>query len=256
MKKWKYILMSAALLLSGTGVFAGCAGGTNAADATKSGSNGTGKPSEVTETDADGNVTKLTRYDKKGDLVYTHVSTWGNGRLVHKTAYDAAGREIGSYDYTYDERGNNLTGAWYSTTNGILMPTESVYNELDQRIEHTRIGAGSIATNKTFYTYDEKGRVVEEKYYDSWPDGEVTFTSYEYNDLDQKVRLYAKDGSGNLLYSEANEWTDFGKLSQYAHYNADGTLSYTIKYFYDADQNKIREERYDGDGNLVNTTLY
>ncbi len=209
---------------------------------------------DIVERDAAGNVTKQCRYDAKGKLIFTHVSQWENGRLIRKTAYDASGVEIGSFPYEYDERGNNTAAAWFSYKNGRLMRTESVYNDKDQVVEHTRFGAGSVATNKTFREYDDKGRLSHSEYYGAWPDCSPVHTYYFYDETGFKVKERAEDASHQLMHYTIFKPAGSGKIAEYTNYNAEGRPIYTYRFVYDAAGNKIREERYDSEGKLEQTT--
>lgn len=206
---------------------------------------------EVIERDNQGNIITTRRYDKDGNLVYTHVNEWEDGRMVRKTAYDKDGREIGSYPYEYDEKGNCVAGCWWQSFRGELMKTETVYDENDLAIEHTRFGKGSVATNKTFNSYDEKGRLTCEKYYGVWPDGELVYTYNEYDDNDLRIKTITKDENENTIRTTEFTYNEFGKVADYSDYDGEGKLMATYKYFYDENGVRQRLERYDGEGNLV-----
>ena len=205
----------------------------------------------ITECDSEGNIIRENRYDADGNLMYSHISDWQNGRIVRKSSYDGEGNLTASFDYAYDERGNNTEGTWFLSKNGILMKAEFIYDENDRVIEKTHFGSGSLATNKTYNSYDEEGRLVTVKYYGSWPDGEVTYTSREYDDNGFLVKSTTSDGNGNLLNYELYTPNQFGKIDEYTHYDEHDNPVYRIRYHYDEEGNRIMTERYDGEGKLV-----
>ncbi len=210
---------------------------------------------ESIERDADGNVTKMIRYDAKGDLLFTHETVWENGRIVRKTSYRPDGSITASFDYAYDERGNNTEGSWFVYNNGTLMKAAFVYDENGLMTEKTHFGTGSIATNKTFMKYREDGKLVLSEYYEVWPDSAPVYTIYEYNEDGFPTRQTTEDAQHNVLYYEVFKPNELGKVAEYTNYGADGKPVYTYKYYYGPDGSTVKTERYDGEGKLVSTSL-
>ena len=210
---------------------------------------------ETIERDPAGNITRMVRYDANGDLMFTHVTDWENGRIVRKTSFDSAGIRTASFDYAYDERGNNTEGTWFVYNRGILMKAAFVYDDKDQVIEKTHFGTGSIASNKTFMKYDDAGRLVYSEYYEALPDCAPVYTYYEYNEDGIATRQTTKDAQHRILHYEVFTPGEFGKISGYTSYDGDGKPVYTYKYYFDEQGKKIKEERYDGSGRLVSSSL-
>ena len=208
---------------------------------------------ERLERDSDGNITKMYRYNAKGELTYTHVSDWEDGRIIRKTSYDSNGNMTASFPYVYDDRGNNTEGTWFVFNKGVLMKAEFVYDDKDQMIERIHFGTESIATNKTFQTFDEKGRLAISKYYEAWPDCAPVYTYYEYDDTGFTLKSTTEDENHHILHYEVLTPNEFNKVAEYTSYDGDGKPVYTYRYYYDEDGNKIKAERYDGEGNLVST---
>ncbi|MBO4819236.1 MAG: hypothetical protein J5528_03760 [Firmicutes bacterium] len=208
----------------------------------------------VVERDRDGNITKEIRYDGKGEVLFTHVTEWKDGRIVRKTSYDAKGAETGSCEYEYDERGNNIKGSWFVYNKGFLMEAEFVYDPEDRIIEKTHFGKGSIATNKTYYTYNAEGKILCEEYYGAWPDCAPCYTYNEYGSDGVLVKSRTEDENHNLQHYELYRSNESGKISEYTSYDEKGKALYSYKYYFDAEGNKTKTERYDGDGKLVSST--
>ena len=209
------------------------------------------KDREITERDADGNVTKLSCFDPEGNLIYTHVSDWEGGRLVRKTSYGPDGAETASFDYAYDDRGNNTEGSWFSYGNGILMRASFVYDEDGRVIEKTHHGAGTVATNKTFLSYRGDGKLIRSEYYGIWPDSAPVYTFREYDETGFCVKSTTEDAQHQVLHYDIYTPAENGKVAEYTNFDGDGKQVYRIVYYYDAEGNTVKTERYD-----ANNVLY
>ena len=210
---------------------------------------------DVVETDENGHITKLYHYDGEGNLVFTHTQTWENDRIINKKSFDKTGAQTASIDYEYDERGNNTVMSWFFWNTGTLMKVERVYDEYDRMIESTGFGTEIVSTNKTYLEYDDKDgehpkNYYKKTYYPSWPGDRYYVTTFEYNEdgLLSKATTVDKDGAVTSYEIYINE---NGKAMGYTSFNGEGKAQYTYKYVYDENGKKLREERYDGDGNLV-----
>ncbi len=208
---------------------------------------------ERTQCDENGNITRMERYDGQGQLLYVHVSEWQDGRIIRKSSYDAAGNLTASYEYIYDERGNNTEGTWFFSNRGVLMKAEFVYDDQGRQIEITHFGTGNIATNKTFQSFDDQGKLTVSEYYGAWPDSAPVFTYYHYDETGFPVRQQTEDDSHNILHYELFTANRFGKVAEYTSYDGQDKPVYTIRYLYDEEGKKTGEERYDGQGKLVQT---
>ena len=205
---------------------------------------------EITERDANGNVTKLTCLDAEGHPIYTHVSEWKDGRLVRKTSYGPDGAETASFAYAYDERGNNTEGTWFSYSSGVLMKASFVYDENDRVIEKTHHGAGTVAANKTFLTYRGDGKLACSEYYGVWPDSAPVYTVREYDENGFCVKSTTEDAQHRVLHYDVYTPAENGKVAEYTNFDADGKQVYRIVYYYDAEGNTVKSERYDADNKL------
>jgi hypothetical protein len=212
---------------------------------------------DVVETDENGHITKLSHYDGEGNLIFVHTQTWENDRIVNKKSFDKNGSQTASIDYEYDERGNCTVMAWFFWNSGALMKVERVYDEYDRLIEDTGWGTENVATNKTFFEYDDKDgehpkKYSKKKYYPNWVNqpNRYSVSTFEYDSdgLLAKITTVNQDNElvGYDVYTNEN-----GKPMGYTSYNADGKVNYSYKYIYDENGEKIREERYDSEGKLA-----
>ena len=210
---------------------------------------------DVIEKDKNGNVIKMQRFDGEGKLMFTHETEWKDGRIAKKSSYDKEGKLTASYDYAYDERGNNTEGSWFVFNRGELMKAEFRYDEKDRPVEITHLGKGSVVTNKTYQSFDDKGRLTVSEYYEAWPDCAPVFTYNEYDENGFNIKSRTEDGDHRLVHYEVMTPNKYGKVACYTSYNADGKAQYTIKYIYDDQGNRIKTERYDGEGKLQSTSI-
>ena len=65
------------------------------------------------------------------------------------------------------------------------------------------------------------------------------------------VRL--RDENHKLQHYEVYSSNGSGKIGGYTSYDADGKALYSYKYYFDAEGNRTKSERYDGSGKLVQT---
>ena len=210
---------------------------------------------DIVEKDKDGNVTKMQRFDADGNLLFTHESEWKDGRIVKKSSYDKTGIMTASYDYAYDEKGNNTEGSWFVFNGGELMKAEFRYDDEGRLTEITHLGKGSVVTNKTYQSFDDQGRVVCSEYYEAWPDCAPVFTYNEYDENGFNVKSRTEDKNRNVLHYEISTPNEFGKVAEYTSYDGDGKAQYTIRYCYDENGNRTKTERYDKDGKLYSTSV-
>ena len=210
---------------------------------------------DIIEKDGNGNVIRMERYDTEDKLMFIHESEWKEGRIIKKTSYDKEGNMTASYDYVYDERGNNTEGTWFIFNRGELMKAVFKYDDKNRLIEKTHLGKGSIATNKTYQTFDGKGRLICSKYYEAWPDCAPVFTVNEYDENGFNVKSQTEDENHNVLHYEVSIPNDLGKVAEYTSFDGKGKALYSIKYYYDEKGNRIKMERYDENGDLYSTEV-
>ena len=165
--------------------------------------------------------------ESEGDVVY---------RIAKQTEHMPSEGTIYCFEYTYDQKGNELTASWYY---------EKGYSDTGSS-ETTYDSAGNILTERIYYnnkidyeykySYDNKGNLLT--YIEDY-----NGNHYEYH--------YTYDATGNkLTETDYNEdgiifWSDFS-------YNADGTE--VTETTYDADDGTVfswKEYTYDKRGNLL-----
>ncbi len=220
----------------------------------------TGSASEITdlvETDAEGHVVKLSHYDGDGKLIFVHTQRWENDRIVNKTSFDSKGKQTGSIDYEYDDRGNCTVMGWFFWNSGALMRVERVYDEYDRLIEDTGYGTETVSTNKAYFEYDDKDgehpkKYSKKTYYPNWVNqpNRYSVSTYEYDEDGWLTKITTVNQDNELVGYDVYV-NENGKPAGYTSYDGEGKVQYSYKYFYDENGKKIREERYDSEGKLV-----
>ena len=210
---------------------------------------------DVVEKDEEGHVIRLSHYNGEGKLIFVHTQTWENDRIINKKSFDDKGNQTASIDYEYDERGNNTVSSWFFWNTGDLMKVERVYDEYDRMIESTGYGTKTVSTNKTYLEYDDSNgdhpkNYCKKTYYPSYPGNRYYVTTFDYDSDGNLIKATTVDKDGNLSSYELYTYSD-GKLMEYTSYDEEGKPSYTYKYEYDENGKRIKELRYDSDGNLV-----
>lgn len=223
----------------------------------------TGPANENTVEKLGDNTEKLSHYDGKGRLVFWHIITYDDsGRIIHKTSYDAAGVEQGSYDFTYNENGDPLDSAWFFWDKGYLMKTEREYDEEGRLVMIHNYGdeSRSVVGNMTYNHYDENGRKDSDVYYSVWNNngshGEPEYNYYTFNEIGKVSRMDIKNETGDLLGYRIFEYNEQGLRISDTSYKSNGDIEFRYVYKYDENGNKTEEERYDGSGNLVSVDKY
>ena len=123
------------------------------------------------------------RYDAAGNTVYEY-SKWGNSVETTTSEYDAAGNLVYSKTLNQDGRATNIV--------------KQTYNEAGQILSKETTSTG-LTWDKTTYTYDENGRLVNE--YISRPNAMVgRDITYTYNE-DGTLKFLEETGTYGTVYN-------------------------------------------------------
>lgn len=214
----------------------------------------------VVEKDSNGHITKLFHYDGDKKLVFVHEQVWENDRIVKKTSYDSTGKKTASFDYSYDERGNNTESTWFFWNSGILMKVETRFDEYNRKTETTSLGSGSVVTNKTYFEYadtenEHPTQYVKTVYYPEYPGSRYSVDNFEYDSDGNKIKKTTFN-QDNVLIGYVEYINENGLCVEETKYDASDKIEYKYKYFYDNTGKLTREERYDADGKLTGVDNY
>lgn len=200
--------------------------------------------------DENGNTTLMEQYSD-GELAYRNVYAYNeNGDMIEDAYYTGDGDIIYRYlmEYTYHSGDRTKEISTYenndpeSTSGGTLISVVS-YSESGSLLSEATYEEGQLA-DQAFYTYDDSGNIVEEKYlwYIAEGEYEENRTEYSYNDDGQKLtETYYERGQQTLR----DEFTygDTGLETVHLRYE-NGVQSFREVSEYDESGNLIQWERY------------
>ena len=198
--------------------------------------------------------------------------------LVRKTIYNAANQENSRIEFTYDDKGNEISKLTY--TSGVLMQRNDQLYDGQNRCIRSVITDLYKETPESYiyeYEYDESGNLITERMtatngyltmhrheYDSVgrktktpSSGNNTTTEYSYPDEKSCIIISQSEISGTPYFQQAKEsYDDQGKLIQRIEYkqNSYDEIEYEHKYHYNEQGRKIKYEIFK-DGKLYSETI-
>ena len=163
---------------------------------------------------------------------------------------DAKGNITWNYEYTYDDKGKELTYIEKDAKGNIRWSYEYTYDDKGKELTHIEKDAKGNITGNYEYTYDDKGNQLTE----TWKDdkGKVTESrEYTYDDKGNKLTETWKDDKGKVTESCETTYDDKGNRLTRA-YNAtnneteiwDDNISTFIKV---TDKNDIKTSAKNGE---------
>lgn len=164
------------------------------------------------------------------------------------------------------------------------IPTRIEYISYDGKINHTELDVtdGKIVGGKSFTDgkqstyfseeYDDSGRLIEGFSYRYGADTLISRMEASFNENGQKDEWVYYNNKNELTRKHKFIWKDANLIDQHNVYNADGSLSYTMKLEYDEDGNwktasfeypdedihyfEIKDIKFDDMGNMVSVVSY
>lgn len=209
-------------------------------------------------TDSSGRVRRMNAFDGNGDLIWWHEYKYldeiGLEQVI--TSYDVNGNQTGQVTEKYGDNGEPLVSLWYFTDTGIVGRDEYEYDEQGNEIRIVTYEPSGEMSSYSTKEYSAEGYLLRENAYS--PNGELwNYTLYEYNPQGREVkRSYYHAENDELDHYYLTEYDNNGKRRKESSYNKDGTLTGYSIYIFDERGKTVGRERYDGDGNLVQTTTY
>ena len=214
--------------------------------------------------DADNRLVYSIRYyyDDSGRLIKT-VSSDANGEnsenviykyneknlLISETTYNADKSYKGHTEYSYDNNDNLACRVVVNNTGRLEFHYK--YNK-DNTLICMAFGH-ELGEGRYEYTYDSKGNLIHEVWYDSMTGGNLVGTyDYTYNDKGIRIREDEYNPDGSLYSYTIYEEDEKGRARNMAHHYPDGTLHTSCdvnSYEYDDNDRLIKMGIYDKDAN-------
>ncbi len=197
-------------------------------------------------TDSSGNIRRSNSFDAYGNLKHYHIYFYDEkNRLSMATSFKANGEQTGHAEAVYNEAGQAIIDIYMtSDTVGLI---ECVYDEHGNLI-HERFINSVYAGQETMYEYDEQGNETKRIFYEKGEINSWVESEYKSNVL-VKECIFFSDGS--LIGYIEHEYDDKMRRVKDLEYAANGELERYIVYRFDASDNYLGMEFYDGDGNMT-----
>ncbi|HOF16991.1 MAG TPA: hypothetical protein PLF32_08840 [Bacteroidales bacterium] len=186
--------------------------------------------------DAEGNIDKemgasgkdYSTYNKTGNIIEYKV-TDSKGIVGLKTIYQYE-NNLRTKENTYNSK-NKITERW-----------SAVYNDKKKIKEAYRVFEGNNI-EKVFYTYDNKGVLLEEKWL---LNNAVSLkVSYTYTDNGRTVEKKTSDASDKVVGVEIRKYNDAGILLEESKFNYKDALKGKTICIYNEKEQLIEEQTYD-----------
>ena len=160
-------------------------------------------------------------YDKALEVLREALEKTGNDQSI---ADKLAEMEGGSFT---DSAGNIRRESEYDENRNLIYYLSYAYDSQGRRTSMSSFDAGGTQLGHVDYVYDQAGNQIVGGKTFSMNDGRLCVVEYEY------------DAAGNRT-----------KLTNHVSDSLDSAVERAIQYTYDGEGNRIREDWYDGQGNL------
>ena len=230
-------------------------------------------------TDSSGRTRRESSYDGAGNLIWYRIYGYPEGKSYEVTSYDAAGKQTGYAYSASDGNGNQTAMVGSSQIDGTVSQILLEYDGSNNHVKSTYYTSAGEIEGYWIFAYDAAGNNTRAESFG--PDGVLRkYEVFEYNAAGKCVKLMYFGADGSLTHYQEDEWDEQGRLTEdrvydsdgtlknYSvreyneyglaadyYYNGDGTLNSKTVYVYNEKGQQIGEERYDGAGNLTQSTV-
>lgn len=156
------------------------------------------------------------------------------GNLIEQQWYPHTGQLGGSLIYTFDEKGKQTSETSYEGSGALSWKSISKYDNNGNKTEWVHYERKSLRY-KIHFTYDDKGRVVEQE-------------TMDFNISPGALPPTHSPQAGKVTYT----YDDDKRTREVATYAVDGTLKEKTVYAYDERKNEIGVTTFNADGSLKN----
>jgi hypothetical protein len=179
--------------------------------------------------------------------VTVESGTWKEGSkvLTQSTTFDDKGNEIESIVSSY--RVGGPTGE---------VKLRTVYKYVSKnRKEGLSYGEDGSITGKSVYTFDSKGKLIENLEYG--PQGSVRYRIVQrYDDHERITESISFKPDGSVYSKSENTYDQGGNLKETISYEADKSIEYRVVYSHDGKGRMTESLMYKQDGVLDNKSTY
>lgn len=156
------------------------------------------------EYDDDDNLTYQAIYNAAGEMISSYKSIYdAKGNMIEEIDFDGRGRLQRRVKYKYNEKGQKTESITYNNTDAIVEESYIIYDNNGNAIKTTEYKLSGNSRDCTVYTftYDTKGRVIEEYVYIGDHREKFVF-SYDSHNNRVLTRYYAGDKESLYLRTQ------------------------------------------------------
>ena len=205
-------------------------------------------------TDSSGKTRQESTYDGNGVLLYVHIYDYDKlGRQSAVTSYSSAGDQSGHVEKRYDTAGNRLND-YYWGDDGIVRRMDNGYDSAGNIVKQTYYSLEGDIKDYSIFQYDEDGRETHEDQYSGTGELLVSYIlEYDFDGQRVKKSHYGPDGIVHGYY--LTEYDAAGHRIKDSSYSENGALNWFWVYRYDDQGDYLGFEKYDAEGNLIQSTV-
>lgn len=209
----------------------------------------------LTERNADGDRTKVTKYYANGNL--KQEVEYHHGIYTTKDKQYGEDGTITNWEETeYNENNDILKKCTYDKDGNIIERSEVTYWENGEEKSSVKYGPNDVFYNS--YEYDENGKIVRNIYTlrDSKTDKISSYTEREFNADGKIVKITYRDENKIMTSIVEYEYDGNGNRTKETVYDKAGSLEYYCVYEYDTNSVKTKETKYNPNGSMETYTVY
>jgi antitoxin component YwqK of YwqJK toxin-antitoxin module len=190
--------------------------------------------------DGPGNLLECIEYNDDGVLNWHQKNIFEGGRAIGWEVITSPNDEWSKFLYEFDDPGNIIEQAIYDDDGELSIQWKYLYDQQNRKVQETSQTFYSDRPSDlrvTTYSYDEKGRLLEEK---TFVNGENGLAPGELSGVHQRMLIY----EGGKWWTSARSYSKDGQLVRFNQITRDDR------------GNEIEDIDYDGAGNIKHKIRY
>ena len=206
-------------------------------------------------TDSNGRLLKMNGFDESGALLGYILYTYRpDDKVETVTSCDPAGVQTGHVLMAYDEQGRVTVGYGMIGEERTVARIEYIRDAAGNEIQRDHYSPEGTLQLSFITEYDSQGQKVRQEIHIGGAMVSYTLYSYAPNGLLEREDRY--NGGGRLDTYLTYTYDEAGRETGYRWYYADGSLYQQRVYTRDGDGNILKEEYFDGAGDLTHVYEY